>query len=124
MLHRMVMAGLLALGTGMAWSDPPVGGDTDVFPIAADFAFVPFLYGERRTESSWLSVHTVAQPDDTHRAGERLLDKDLLFGWASATGVSVEAGYRNYRLNLVDYDQFDRLEVDMSGPYATFALHF
>lgn len=199
MLHRMVVAGLLALGTGMAWADPAVDETTAglrysatsvsndstllrgidfngvVFPIdfdvasdidltqvdgamfyevraattqfdtgvalrwmdgrmrmtAADYAnlvvfngFVPLVYGKLRAELPWYSLYAGAQAEGMDRNGDRLLDANLLIGWSSPAGFGVEAGYRHYHLKLINYDQLDRLDLELHGPYTTVYLHF
>jgi hypothetical protein len=65
-----------------------------------------------------------AQAEGANQSDDRLLDANLLIGWTSPTGFGVEAGYRHYRLKLINYDQLDRLDIDLRGPYATIYLHF
>jgi outer membrane protein len=199
MFHRMVIVGLLALGTGTAWGDTLFGSDTNglryaaasvsddsalqrgvnfngvVFPIrthvandidltqadgtlyyerrqhdvlvnlglalrfldgslqmtAADYAsrvvfdgFVPLFYGRVRFDLPWYSLYTAMQAEAMSQGSDELLDANLFVGWTSPTGIGVEAGYRRYRLKLHDYDQLDRLDIELSGPYAAIQLHF
>jgi len=199
-LHRMVVAGLLALGAGMAWSEPAVGDEPAaglrysatsvsddssllrginfngvVFPVNANVAsdidlvqvdgamyyevpgdatlldvgvalrwldgrmhttvtdyadlvvfdgFMPLVYGRLRAELPWDAFYAAAQAEGMSRNGDHLFDANLLIGWTSPTGFGVETGYRHYRLKLINFDQLDRLDIDLRGPYATIYLHF
>jgi len=85
---------------------------------------LPLVYGRFRVALPWASFYAAAQAEGANRNGDRLLDVNLFVGWSSPIGFGIETGYRRYRLELVDYDQLDRLDIDLRGPYATVSLHF
>ena len=200
MFHRMVVAALLALGTGMAWSDPAASDDLTaglrysaaavsndsalmrgvsfngvIFPVDARVlsdidltqvdgtvsyevrddetlvdvgvalrwvdgrvrmtpaeysnlvafdGFLPLVYGKLRVELPWESWFVGAQAEGANRNDDRLLDANLLIGWTSPAGFGIETGYRHYRLKLVNFDQLDRIDLDLRGPYVSVSLHF
>jgi len=84
---------------------------------------VPLLFGKARIDV-WHDIYTAAEVSGVTADGERVLDASLLVGWTSPAGVGIQTGYRSYRLKLADYDQVDRLDVDVSGPYASIEFHF
>ncbi len=200
MFNRMVVAGCLALGTGMAWSDgseqrdagtsvgysaATVSGDSVVrrgisfdgviFPVGTDVAddinltqvdgelfyqagegaasldvgvalrfmdgvlqmnvadygryaafegLVPLLFSQMRIELPWQRFYVAAQAKGMHHGSDRIEDGNLLLGWQSPRGIGVQAGYRHYRLKLNDYDELERLDIDLSGPYASLSIAF
>ena len=84
---------------------------------------VPMLFGRVRMDV-WNGVYALAELQAVTVDRDRLSDGNLLIGWDSASGLGIETGYRSYRLKLDDYDQLDRLNVDVSGPYATVKFRF
>jgi hypothetical protein len=199
-LHRVVTAGILALGAGIALAETPaqddstnhvgyvagaVSGATNVprgvdfngvvFPLDTDVAddidltqvdgavfyelsgaatalevgmalrlidgvveltaadygrwaqfdgVLPLAYARLRLDLPWSTFYSAVQAKAYQWNRDEMIDATMLLGWASNSGVAVEAGYRHYRLRLVDYDQLEQLDVDLSGPYAMLSLRF
>jgi outer membrane protein len=56
--------------------------------------------------------------------GDSVFDANAQLGWQSAFGLGMEAGYRTFRLNAENFDDIDKLDVAIDGPYAGLNFHF
>ena len=85
---------------------------------------LPLAYARLRADLPWSTWYAAAQAKAFGQNRDQVVDANVVLGWESGAGVAIEGGYRHYRLKLVNYDQLDRLDVDLSGPYAMVSLRF
>jgi hypothetical protein len=116
---------VFAVGAALRWLDGRMRMTAAEYSNLVVFdGFIPLVYGRFRVALPWDSFYAAAQAEGANRNGDRLFDANVFLEWSSPIGFGIETGYRRYRLKLVDYDQLDRLDIDLRGPYATFYLHF
>jgi len=84
---------------------------------------LPLVFGKARVDV-WHELYTAAEVSGVTHDDERIFDARLLIGWASPAGIGIQTGYRSYRLKLAHYDQVVRLDVDVSGPFASIEFRF
>jgi len=92
---------------------------------SAEFAGpVPMLYGAARFNVPFNDIYVRANLNGTAYNGNSLFDGEIAVGWDSQLFLGVEVGYRMYMLQLEDVDDFAKVELDVSGFFASVTAHF
>jgi outer membrane protein len=85
---------------------------------------LPLVYGRARFELPFTGGWIGAEVQGIAYDGNDLVDANAQLGWVSPVGVGFEAGWRVYRIELDEFDEFDTTALMISGPYAALNLHF
>jgi outer membrane protein len=115
----------LDLGLGVRWVDGYVAVASTLESSRAELKGVlPMLYAKVRVDLPFGGLWIAAEGQGTGYDGNSLIDATAQLGWESKWGVGAEAGWRMFRLELEDYDEFSGADFDVSGPYMALNFHF
>ncbi len=91
----------------------------------ADFrGALPLLYGAARVDLPLTGLSASAQLQGLSYDGNQLLEYSAQLGYESALGLGGELGWRSFNLEVDDFDDLDRAEIEISGPYLMLNYHF
>ena len=85
---------------------------------------VPMLYGAARVDLPINDIYVRSNLNGTVYNGNSLFDGEIAVGWDSPLFVGVEVGYRSYLLTLDDASDFAKVDMDISGFFASVTAHF
>lgn len=85
---------------------------------------LPLLYGAVRVDLPLTGLSARAQLMGVEYEGDELLDFEAHLAYESSVGLGAELGWRSLRLDLKSFDELDRGELDISGPYFMINFHF
>ncbi len=115
----------LDLGLAARWLDGHVAIASAVEAGRAEFSGVlPMLYGRARMDLPFTGFWLGAEAQGLAYEGNQLIDANAQVGWESKLGFGAELGWRQYSLELDDYDEIDTAEIDVNGPYIGLNYHF
>lgn len=106
-----------------------VDGDLEVVSTnefaRADFkGALPLLYGAARFDLPLTGLALSAQVQGLTYDGNQLLEYSAQLGYESVLGIGGELGWRSFNLEVEDFDDLDRAEIEISGPYLMLNYHF
>ena len=126
-LYYEILDNVFSLDVGLAvrWVDGHFDIASSVDSTRAEFKGVlPMLYGKARVDLPFSGFWLGAEAQGLGYDGSQLFDANVQLGWESPIGLGLEAGWRTYRLELDDVDDFSDASIDVSGPYAALNYHF
>ena len=126
-LYYEILDNVFSLDVGLAvrWVDGYFDIASSVDSTRAEFKGVlPMLYGKVRVDLPFSGFWLGAEAQGLGYDGSQLFDANVQLGWESPIGLGLEAGWRTYRLELDDVDDFSDASIDVSGPYAALNYHF
>ncbi len=85
---------------------------------------LPLLYAKVRADLPLTGLWVGAEVQGLGYNTSSLVDANAQIGWESRIGLGVEGGWRTYRLDLEDLDDFNNVSLDISGPYFALNFHF
>lgn len=92
---------------------------------SAEFTGVlPMLYGKLRFDLPFTGAWAAVEAQGIGYDGSSLIDASAVVGWESPVGLGAELGWRTYRLELDNADDFETLNFDVSGVFAAVNFHF
>lgn len=115
----------LDLGLAARWVDGNVEVASDMAVARAEFEGVlPMLYVRTRADLPLTGLWIGAEAMGLGYDGHKLIDANAQVGWESPIGLGAELGWRTFSLELDSFEDIDRAEIDVSGPYAALNFHF
>ena len=115
----------LDIGVNARYIDSTFGIASSTESASAQFTgVVPMLYGKARFDLPFSGAWAAIEAQGIGYSGNSLIDASALVGWESPLGLGAELGWRTYRLELDGADDFDQLNLDVSGLYAAINFHF
>ena len=115
----------LDLGLAARWVEGHMEVSSDSGFGRADFEGVlPLLYARVRGDLPFTGLWVGADAMGLAYDGHKLLDASAQVGWESPIGLGAEIGWRQFNLDLDDFEDIDDAELDISGPYAALNFHF
>lgn len=126
-LYWEVLDNIASLDVGLTVRYVDGGIDVSSIVDSASASFtgpVPMLYGAARFDLPFNDIYVRANLNGTAYNKNSLIDGEVAVGWDSPLFVGVEVGYRSYMLHLDDVDDFAKMEIDVSGFFASVTAHF
>lgn len=115
----------LDIGVAARWVDGRVELMSSTQSARAEFSGVlPLLYTATRFDLPLTGFFVGGQAMGISYDGNELFDLNAQIGYESALGVGAELGWRSFQLTLDGYDELDRAEIEVSGPYLAVNYHF
>lgn len=115
----------LDVGFGARYMDGRFSIVSDVNASEAEFTVVvPMLYGRSRADLPLTGFWVGGEVMGMGYSGNSLIDATAQVGWESSLGLGAEMGWRFLGFDLDDVNDFDRANVDVSGPYLALNFHF
>ena len=96
----------------------------DIGVAVRPIAVLPLLYAKVRADLPLTGLWVGAEVQGLGYNTSSLVDANAQIGWESRIGLGVEGGWRTYRLDLEDLDDFNNVSLDISGPYFALNFHF
>lgn len=115
----------LDLGLAVRYVDGRVSVASSLDRAEADFkGALPLLYGAARVDLPLTGLSARAQVMGIGYQGDQMMDLQLRLAYESDLGLGAELGWRSLRLELEDFDDLDRADLEVSGPYFMINYHF
>jgi len=115
----------LDVGIGARYMDGKVNLVSSSETSNADFTvIVPLLYGRARADLPLSGFWMAAEVMGMGYSDSSLIDATAQLGWESSIGLGAELGYRLINLDIDDMDDFNKANLDISGPYMALNYHF
>ena len=118
---------MLSLDVGFAarWVDGRVELMSTTQSARAEFSGVlPLLYTATRLNLPLTGFFLGGQIMGISYDGNELYDLNAQIGYESDLGLGAELGWRSFQLTLDQYDELDRADVEVAGPYLALNYHF
>ncbi|MEM6709702.1 MAG: TIGR04219 family outer membrane beta-barrel protein [Pseudomonadota bacterium] len=118
---------LVSFDVGLAarWVDGEIDLQSATQSARAEFSGVlPLLYTAARIDLPFSGFWLGGQALGVSYDGDSLIDLNAQIGWESALGLGAELGWRSFELTLENYDELDRADIEVSGPYLALNYHF
>lgn len=113
------------LGIGARYMDGRMNLVSDAGVSDAEFTvIVPLLYGRARADLPLSGFWMAAEVLGMGYSDNSLIDATAQLGWESSIGLGAEVGWRLIELNIDDVDDFNKANLDISGPYMALNYHF
>lgn len=85
---------------------------------------LPMLFARTRADLPFTGLWVGAEALGISYQDSSLLEYNAQIGWESAFGLGFEAGYRAVDLEVQAFDDVDRADIEVRGPYAAVNYHF
>lgn len=126
-LYYEVLDNVVSLDLGLAISrlDGEFEVATSVDRASADFdEVIPMLYVKARFDLPLTGLWAGVEAQGISYDDDSLIEYNAQLGYESDIGLGIEAGYRAVQIEFDAFDDVDKAEIDVSGPYAAINYHF
>ncbi|MEM1432680.1 MAG: TIGR04219 family outer membrane beta-barrel protein [Pseudomonadota bacterium] len=115
----------LDIGFAARWVDGEIELMSTTQSARAEFSGVlPLLYAATRIDLPLTGFFVGSQVMGVSYGGNELYDLNAQVGYESDYGIGAELGWRSFQLTLDEYDELDRADIEVAGPYLAFNYHF
>lgn len=118
---------VLSLDVGIAarWVDGRIELMSTTQSARAEFSGVlPLLYAATRFDLPFSGFWVGGQVMGISYDGNELYDLNAQVGFESSLGLGAELGWRSFQLTLDQFDELDRADIEVAGPYLALNYHF